>query len=140
MRTTLLLAVCAALVGCGGVDAKVEDVDDRRDKAKPLPLNKVFTDSLTFSGEDRHDWKIFYIEEPGLLTVKVHFDKSDRGCVVYLKDKYGAELAKEIQSANPYVELVRRRDEASRLFVHLEADQSKCASQYSIEARLNPDP
>lgn len=142
MRFGLFCAVCMGLtltlMACGSVDTKKEDEDDRRDKAKPLPLNKVFTDSLTYQGEDFSDWKIFYVEQPGLLKVTVHFDKADVGCEVYLKDKYGAEKAKEVQSANPYIELVRRVEPA-RYFVNLVAADSKCASQYSIEAKIDPD-
>lgn len=140
MRFGLAGALLGALfaTGCGSVDSRAEDADDRRDKAKPLPLNKVFTDSLSYKGEDFSDWKIFYVEEPGLLKVTVHFDKADAGCVVYLKDKYGAEMAKEVQSANPYIELVRRVEPA-RFFVNLVALDSKCASQYSIEAKIDPD-
>lgn len=137
----LRLWVCCAavaLAACGSVDTKKEDADDRRDKAKPLPLNKVFTDSITFKGEDRNDWKIFYVEQAGLLKVTVHFDKADSGCEVYLKDKYGAEMAKEVQSANPYIELVRRVEPA-RFFVNLVAPSANCGSQYSIEARIDPD-
>lgn len=134
---TLLTSALLAL-GCGSVDNRAEDEDDRRDKAKPLPLNKVFTDSLSYKGDDRNDWKIFYVEDPGLLKVTVHFDKPDAGCVVLLKDKYGAEMAKEVQSANPRMELVRRVEPA-RFFVNLVAPDGQCASQYSIEAKIDPD-
>jgi hypothetical protein len=143
LRFGLLCALCSGFVytlaGCGAVvDARAEDEDDRRDKAKPLPLNKVFTDSLTFKGDDQEDWKIFYVEQPGLLKVTVHFDTADVGCEVYLKDKYGAEKAKEVQSANPYIELVRRVEPA-RFFVNLVAPNARCNSQYSIEAKIDPD-
>lgn len=136
VRKTMLWTLAAALLGCGGPQAD-EDPDDRRDKAKPLPLNKVFTDSVSSSG-DTSDWKIFFIEAAGLLTVTIHFDKADAGCEVFLKDKYGAEMAKELQSANPYIELVRRVEPA-RYFVHISAPRETCASQYSIEARVDPD-
>lgn len=143
MRFGLNCALCLGFVytlaACGAaVDAKAEDEDDRRDKAKPLPLNKVFTDSLTFKGDDFADWKIFYVEQPGLLSVTVHFDRADAGCEVYLKDKYGAEMAKEVQSANPYIKLVRRVEPA-RFFVNLVAPSARCGSQYSIEAKIDPD-
>ncbi len=129
-----ILAV--ALVGCGGAESD-EDPDDRRDKAKPLPLNKVFTDSIS-SSDDRSDWKIFFVETPGLLTVTIHFDRADVGCEVFMKDKYGAEMAKEVQSANPYIELVRRVEPA-RFFVHVAAPRETCSTQYSIEARVDQD-
>lgn len=137
VATALLLAFALPLVGCGGADDKDSDPDDRRDKAKPLPLNKVFTDSIANNG-DRSDWKIFFVEAPGLLKVTIHFDKADAGCEVFLKDKYGAEVAKEVQSANPYIELVRRVEPA-RFFVHVSAPRETCSSQYSVEARVDPD-
>ena len=70
VATALLLAFALPLVGCGGADDKDSDPDDRRDKAKPLPLNKVFTDSIANNG-DRSDWKIFFVEAPGLLKVTI---------------------------------------------------------------------
>ena len=133
------LIAFALLTGCGGVTAEVNaDPDFQRHRAKPLPLNKVFTDSLTYGGEDRSDWKIFNVEEPGLLTVTIHFDKIDGSCEVYLRDKYGADMGREVQSNNPYIELVRRV-EPGRFFVWLSSPDERCASQYSIEARVDPD-
>jgi hypothetical protein len=132
---------CAGLglAACGG-GPDAGDPDFQRHLAKPLPLNKVYTDSITFTGEDRADWKIFHVDQPGLLSVKVVFDNAGaaRSCEIYLKDKYGAHVAREVQSNNPYTELVRRV-EPGRFFVWVNAPDAKCASQYSMEARLDPD-
>ncbi len=134
-----LLAVClaASLAACGG-GPETGDPDDRRDKARPMALNKVFTDSLTFKGGDTEDWKIFHVDQPGLLTVRVHFDDANGNCEAFLRDKYGAHMAKEVQSNNPYLDLVRRVEPA-RFFVWLHAPDKGCASRYSLEARLDPD-
>lgn len=138
MRRLLLGGVLALAAGCGGGPDENPDPDFQRHLAKPLPLNKVFTDSVTWEGEDRSDWKIFFVEQPGLLSVKVVFDKVAGSCEVYLRDKYGAHVAREVQSNNPYIELVRRV-EPGRFFVWLNAPTPKCSSQYSIEARVEPD-
>ncbi|MCA9546975.1 MAG: hypothetical protein KC613_21380 [Myxococcales bacterium] len=138
IRWLLVSAAALAPLGCGGSDTKQGDPDFERHLAQPLPLNKVFTDSLTPEGDDKADWKVFFVENQGLLTVTVHFDKLDSNCEVYLRDKYGAHMAKEVQSNNPYIELVRRV-EPGRFFVWLNAPTPKCSSQYSIEARVEPD-
>lgn len=121
--------------GCGGQPA--QDPDFERHLAKPMALNKVFTDSLT-PGTDKSDWKVMFLEGTGLLTVTVHFDKIDSNCEVYLRDKYGAHVAKEVQSNNPYLQLVRRI-EPGRYFVWVNSPGEKCNSQYSIEAKLDAD-
>lgn len=136
-QTILALGLlCAA---CGGGPEEVKDNDFQRHLAKPLPLNKVFTDSLTYNGDDRSDWKIFNIDQQGLLTVTIHFDKIDGSCEVSLRDKYGADMGREVQSNSPYIELVRRVEEPGRFFVWLNSPDAKCSSQYSIEARIDPD-
>ncbi|MCA9539485.1 MAG: hypothetical protein KC620_11395 [Myxococcales bacterium] len=137
MRRVLLCATLA-LAACGGVDEKAGDPDAHRHEAKPLPLNKVFTDSLTWD-TDKSDWKIFHVDQPGLVFVTVHFDKIDGKCEVYLRDKYGAHMAREVQSNNPYIELARRITEPQRLFIWINAPNEKCSSQYSLEARVEPD-
>lgn len=134
----MTLAVALALTACGGGPEPNADPDFQRHLAKPLPLNKVFTDSLT-KQVDTSDWKIFNIDKQGLLTVTIHFDKIDGSCEVYLRDKYGADMGREVQSNNPYIELVRRVEEPGRFFVWLNSPDDKCSSQYSIEARLDPD-
>jgi hypothetical protein len=55
--------LAAALCACGG-DEKPEDDDFERHLAKPLPMNKVFTDSLSANGGDLSDWKIFNAISP----------------------------------------------------------------------------
>lgn len=137
MTRAALLALVAFGVGCGGKDALV-DPDFQRHLAKPLELNKVFTDSLTPAGGDKSDWKVLFLEGTGLLTVTVHFDKLDSNCEVFLRDKYGAHVAKEVQSNNPYLQLVRRI-EPGRYFVWVNAPSEKCNSQYSIEAKVDAD-
>lgn len=138
-RTIALLALSAlGTAACGGgPDAANQDPDFRRHVAKPLPLNKVFTDSITHKGGDIDDWKIFHVDKPGFLTVTVHFDQPGGECEVHLADKYGAKIAREIQSANPYVRL-ERRVVPGRFFVWVHAPKG-CATQYSVEARLDPD-
>ncbi len=131
------LAALVLLAGCGGGPDTNADPDYRRHLAKPLPLNKVFTDSITAKGEDRDDWKIFNVDAPGFLTVTVHFDEQGGDCEASLADKYGAKVAREVQSANPYVKLERRVD-AGRYFIWVHAND-KCSTQYSVEARLDPD-
>ncbi len=138
MRPMLLIAVAALLAACGGAEEKLADPDEHRHQAKPLPLNKVMTDSLTWD-VDTSDWKIFHVEQGGLVYVTVHFDKAGGKCEVYLRDKYGAQLAREVQSNNPYVELVRRIPEATRIFVWVNSPGEKCSTQYSLEARIEPD-
>lgn len=103
-----------------------------------MPLNKVFSDSLTWEGEDRADWKIFYVEVPGLLYVTVAFDRPDGSCEVVLRDRFGAHMAREVQSNHPKIELARRVT-PGRFFVWVNAPNEYCASQYSIEARVDPD-
>ena len=63
---------------------------------------------MTYDGDDKSDWKIFHVDEPGLLMVTVHFDDAGGSCEAYLRDKYGAHVAREVQSNNPYIELTRR--------------------------------
>jgi hypothetical protein len=138
VRIWSLGALALTLTACGGGSKVLGDPDFQRHMAKPMELNKVFTDSLTPEGDDKSDWKIFYVQEPGLLTVKVHFDAQDTTCEVYLRDKYGAHMAREQQSNNPYIELVRRV-EPGRYFVWLNAPDLKCSSQYAIEARVEAD-
>lgn len=139
MRATWIWAVVLACAACGGGPDELADPDFQRHLAKPLPLNKVYTDSLTFEeGADVSDWKIFHVDQQGLLTVTVHFDKVNGSCEVYLRDKYGAHMAREIQSNNPYIELTRRV-EPGRFFVWLNSPDKNCSSQYSIEARIDPD-
>lgn len=132
---SLLLALQGLGAACGG--GPEPDPDFERHLAKPMALNKIFTDSLTHP-TDKSDWKVLFLESSGLLTVTVHFDRIDGGCEVYLKDKYGAHIAKEVQSNNPYLELVRRI-EPGRFFVWINSPGEKCDTEYSIEARLEAD-
>ena len=138
MRTIWLWCAILMAFGCGGGNDAKEDDDFERHLAKPLPLNKVFTDSLTFLGADRSDWKIIHLDKPGLLTVTVHFDEVQTECEAYLADKYGAKMAREVHAGQPYLELVRRV-EPGRFFIWINAPSDKCSSQYSLEARLDPD-
>lgn len=137
MRILAWTVAAACLGACGGGPETNVDPDFRRHLAKPLPLNKVFTDSLTVDGKDLDDWKIFNVDQPGFLTVTVHFDQPGGECEAHLADKYGAKIAREVQSANPYVKLERRVD-PGRYFVWIHAGKG-CATQYSVEARLDPD-
>ncbi len=138
-RPMVWVATATALffLGCGGDEAP-QDEDFERHLAKPLPLNKVFTDALSPLGGDKSDWKIFNTTEPGLVTVSIHFDKPDGDCEAQLADKYGAKIEREVQSANPYVRLTRKV-EPGRFFVWIYAPKDTCSTQYSIEARLEPD-
>lgn len=138
MRPMLLIAAAVLLTACGGAEEKPSDPDEHRHQAKPLPLNKVMTDSLTWD-VDKSDWKIFFVETGGLVYVTVHFDKPGGKCEVYLRDRYGAQMAREVQSNNPYVELVRRVPEATRVFVWVNSNGENCSTQYSLEARVEPD-
>ncbi|MFN3200533.1 MAG: hypothetical protein ACE366_19195 [Bradymonadia bacterium] len=131
----LMLALVGA--GCGGAKGPPPDDDSRRDLAKPMPMNKVFTDSLTFSGKDKNDWKLINVEEPGLLYVTVRFDEINAACRVHLADKYGAKIAREDNAGQPRIEMVREVN-PGRFFIWLEAVDNSCSSQYSIEARLDP--
>lgn len=139
MRRTLLMGLIGlALAACGGAEKKLEDPDGHRHQAKPLPLNKVITDSLTWD-VDKSDWKIFFVEQQGLVTVTTHFDTPGGNCELYLRDKYGAQMAREVQSNNQYVQLVRRVVEPTRLFVWVNSSGKKCSTMYSIEAKIDPD-
>ena len=139
MRRTLLMGLAGLwLTACGGAEKKLEDPDGHRHQAKPLPLNKVITDSLTWD-VDRSDWKIFFVEVQGLVTVTTHFDTPGGNCELYLRDKYGAQMAREVQSNNQYVQLVRRVVEPTRLFVWVNSSSKKCSTMYSIEAKVDPD-
>jgi hypothetical protein len=137
-RFATLCALLAYASACGGSDEKPEDDDFERHVAKPLPMNKVHTDSLSFRGGDMSDWKIFNVDVPGLVTVTIAFDRPDADCEAYLADKYGAKVAREVQSANPKIVLTRRVD-PGRFFVWVHAPKQSCTTQYSIEARLEPD-
>ena len=137
-RFATLCALLAYASACGGADEKPEDDDFERHVAKPLPMNKVHTDSLSFRGGDMSDWKIFNVDVPGLVTVTIAFDRPDADCEAYLADKYGAKVAREVQSANPKIVLTRRVD-PGRFFVWVHAPKQSCTTQYSIEARLEPD-
>jgi hypothetical protein len=137
-RLATLCALLAYASACGGSDEKPEDDDFERHVAKPLPMNKVHTDSLSFRGGDMSDWKIFNVDVPGLVTVTIAFDRPDADCEAYLADKYGAKVAREVQSANPKIVLTRRVD-PGRFFVWVHAPKQSCTTQYSIEARLEPD-
>ncbi|MCB9526918.1 MAG: hypothetical protein H6703_01100 [Myxococcales bacterium] len=138
MRRMLLIAAAVSITACGGAEEKLRDPDEHRHQAKPLPLNKVMTDSLTWD-VDKSDWKIFHVETGGLVYVTVHFDKPGGKCEVYLRDRYGAQMAREVQSNNPYVELVRRVPEPTRIFVWVNSTGENCSTQYSLEARIEPD-
>lgn len=138
MRRTLLVVAAVLTAACGSVEEKIEDPDAHRHQAKPLPMNKVITDSLTWD-VDKSDWKIFFVKQSGLVFVTVHFDKPGGKCEVYLRDKYGAQMAREVQSNNPYVELARRVKDETRLFVWVNSPGEKCSTQYSLEARIEPD-
>lgn len=133
-----MLAVVLLVAGCGGAPEIPADPDAHRHQAKPLPLNKVITDSLTWD-VDKSDWKIFFVEAQGLVTVTTHFDTPGGKCEMYLRDKYGAQMAREVQSNNPYVQLVRRVKEPTRLFVWVNSTGENCSTMYSIEARIEPD-
>ncbi len=137
-RRALAGGALTLAAGCGGGPDTLGDQDFQRHLAKPMPLNKVFTDSVSWEGEDRSDWKIFHVEAPGLLSVKIVFDNVAGSCEVFLRDKYGAHMAREVQSNNPYLELVRRV-EAGRFFIWVKSPDKNCSSQYSLEARLDPD-
>ena len=132
----LLPSLVLGASACGG--GPPEDPDFQRHLAKPMPADKVYTDSVTYSGEDLSDWKVVHIDKPGLLAIKVVFDELAGTCEVYLRDKYGAHVAREVQSNNPYIELVRRV-EPGRFFIWVNAPDEGCESQYSLEARLDPD-
>ena len=83
--------------------------------------------------------KIFFVEVQGLVTVTTHFDTPGGNCELYLRDKYGAQMAREVQSNNQYVQLVRRVVEPTRLFVWVNSSSKKCSTMYSIEAKVDPD-
>ena len=134
----MLLACAGLLAACGGGPDQPGDDDFQRHLARQMPMNKVFTDSLTWEGEDRSDWKVFNVSEPGLLKLTVRFDKPDGSCEVYLRDKYGAHMAREVQSNSPRMELVRRV-EPGRFFAWIHAPDQQCSSEYAIEARVDPD-
>lgn len=134
----LLLPAAIVLAACGGADKAPADPDGHRHEAKPLSLNKVMTDSLTWD-VDKSDWKIFFVEQQGLVTVTTHFDTPGGNCELYLRDKYGAQMAREVQSNNQYVQLVRRVVEPTRLFVWVNSPGPKCSTMYSIEAKIDPD-
>ena len=133
-----MLVGALLVMGCGSAPEVIADPDARRHEAKPLPLNKVITDSLTWD-VDKSDWKIFFVEQQGLVTVTTHFDTPGGRCELYLRDKYGAQMAREVQSNNPYVQLVRRVLEPTRLFVWVNSPGESCSTMYSIEARIEPD-
>ncbi len=135
MRWFMVMALF--LGACGAADEKSEDPDGRRDRAKPIAMNKVLSDSLTWD-VDVSDWKLIYVKEPGLIFVKVHFDRPNGKCEVYLRDKYGAQMAREVQSNNPYIELVRKVEDPGRVFVWLHSPTSKCDTGYALEARIEP--
>ncbi len=136
MRFVLAITI-ASLAACSGSPDPKDD-DFQRHLSKPIPLNKVHTDSVTFDGDDQSDWKIFHVDEPGLLMVTVHFDDAGGSCEAYLRDKYGAHVAREVQSNNPYIELTRRV-EPGRFFIWIHAPDESCSTRYSLEARLDPD-
>lgn len=138
LKTSIaIIAFVSGATACGG-DQRAKDDDFERHLAKPIPLNKVFTDSLTHLGEDHADWKVVHTDRPGLLMVTVRFDEVQTECEVYLADKYGAKMAREVHAGQPHIELVRRV-EPGRFFVWINAPSNKCASSYSLEARLDPD-
>ena len=56
----------------------------------------------------------------------------------HLRDKYGAHMAREVQSNSPRMELVRRV-EPGRFFAWIHAPDQQCSSEYAIEARVDPD-
>ncbi len=131
------LPILLVLAACGG-EPDLKDQDFQRHLAKPMPLNKVYTDSVAFELDDKSDWKIFHVDQPGLLTVRIVFDTPNGTCEAYLRDKYGAHVAREVQSNNPYLDLVRRV-EPGRFFIWIHAPDEKCSTKYSLEARLDPD-
>ncbi len=132
----LALTLGGMATGCGGGPAADEDF--QRHLARQMPMNKVFTDSLSWVGEDRSDWKVFNVQQPGLLRVTIRFDKPDGSCEVYLRDKYGSHMAREVQSNSPRMELVRRV-EPGRFFAWINSPNEQCSSEYAIEARVDPD-
>lgn len=132
------LCMAAALTACGGA-GPVPDDDFQRHLARQMPLNRVFTDSITFSGEDRADWKVFNVEQAGLLRLTVRFDDPDGTCEISMRDKYGSRIAREVQLNSQRMELVRRVDAPGRFFAAIEAPNEGCSSEYAVEARLDPD-
>ena len=125
------------LAACSGTP-ELKDEDFQRHLSKPITMNRVHTDSVTFDGEDDSDWKIFNVDTPGLLEVTVVFNTPDGTCEAYLRDKYGAHVAREVQSNNPYIKLTRRV-EPGRFFIWIYAPDEGCNTTYSVEARLDPD-
>jgi len=134
----ILIAIAVTLLGACSSAPELKDDDFQRHLSKPIPLNRVHTDSVTFDGDDTSDWKIFNVGEPGLLTVTVVFNTPDGTCEAYLRDKYGAHVAREVQSNNPYIELTRRV-EPGRFFIWIHAPDESCSTTYSLEAKLDPD-
>ncbi len=132
-----ILWLLLMLWSCGG-SPELVDKDNRRDKSKLISLNKIYSDSVTWEGEDFSDWKIFHVDKAGLLFVTVAFDTPDGACEVILRDKYGAHMAREVQSNNPKIVLTRRV-EPGRFFVWVHAPGEYCSSGYSVQARIDPD-
>jgi hypothetical protein len=124
-------------LACSG-SPELKDDDFQRHLSKPITMNRVHTDSVTFDGDDESDWKIFNVDQPGLLTVTVVFNTPNGTCEAYLRDKYGAHVAREVQSNNPYIELTRRV-EPGRFFIWVYAPDEGCSTTYSVESKLDPD-
>lgn len=107
------------------------DGDDRRGRAKQLPIGQVVTDAIT-PPVDGVDWKLIETPSNGFLTVRIFWDTPTVDGTFTVVDKYGVTL-QEIRRdrRTPSDQVIVRSEQATFFFVKVESIEGE--SVYSLQ-------
>ena len=97
-KTIGVFVVGLFIIACGPKPDANSGGDAERYQAKKIELGQTVGDTVDYSGGDRTDWKVLYIEDIGILKILVLVDNEDAGLVVELYNKYGKKLAKVVHA------------------------------------------
>ena len=97
------------VVGCGPKPDANSGGDAERYQAKKIDLGQPVADEVDYNGGDRTDWKVLFVEDPGVLKIEVVVDNENAGLVVELYDKYGRRLGRavHVKDVGPKVDLLQ---------------------------------
>ncbi|MEL6179088.1 MAG: hypothetical protein AAFS10_09045, partial [Myxococcota bacterium] len=129
----LALAAAVGIALAGGCYEELDDPDndDRRGRAKLIPIGQVVTDAVT-PPIDAVDWKRIETPGRGFLTVNIFWDAPTLDASFMLSDKYGVTV-QEIRRdrRTPSDQIIVRSEEQTFFFVKIESYDN--GSVYSLQ-------
>ena len=122
----------ACLVGCGAAFNSQSGDDAKRAGAVEVTVGEPHDDRVSADEGDHSDWKSFFLEAEGRVTVRLHWDEDDVEARVVLRNPFGTVLFAASQDGGPRVLELGPLDLArGEYFVQIEAEDG--ASVYTIE-------